>query len=110
MTDNTDKLSVDKWAELDKLTYEWIHKNVDSTLGFINWSAGHKSLTDFVAQLLTKERERMIGRFLEIVGEDDKEVRGTTQNADNPAHHTKKTIHRNQLRHDIKKQLKGLEQ
>lgn len=41
----------------------------------------------------------------EIIGADDKEVRGTTHNPDNPKHWTRKTAHRNELRADQRKQL-----
>lgn len=120
----TDKLNVDKkWAELDKLTYEWIHKNVDSTLGFINWTAGHKSLTDFVAQLLTKERERVIDGVVGLVDYFDfvepcepdctKERHAYHQGQWDMAGRMNKALgldpHPQPL-DDIKKQLKGLEQ
>lgn len=36
--------------------------------------------------------------ILDIIGDDDKQVRGSTQNPDNPAHHTKRTKFRNELR------------
>lgn len=41
----------------------------------------------------------------EVVGEDDKDVRGTTQNPDNPAYHTKRAKFKNELRAEQRNKL-----
>lgn len=48
---------LDSEEELEQATQEWIDKNVDPTLGFVNWTTGHKSLTTFVHR---REQEAVI--------------------------------------------------
>ena len=44
----------------------------------------------------------------EVVGEDDKDVRGTTQNPENPAYHTKRAKFKNELRAEQRQKAKEL--
>lgn len=43
----------------------------------------------------------------EVIGEDDKDVRGTTQNPDNPIYHTKRTKFNNELRAEQRAIIRG---
>lgn len=43
--------------------------------------------------------------LMECVGEDDSDVRGTTQNTNNPKYWTKRTKARNELREEIRANL-----
>jgi len=51
-------------------------------------------------------KEAILSDLLELIGEDDIEVRGTTQNPDNPKHWTRKTANRNQLRQELRDKVK----
>jgi len=44
--------------------------------------------------------------MLELIGEDDTEVRGTTQNSTNPKYWTKRTKTKNELRQELRNKLK----
>lgn len=49
-----------------------------------------------------KIRQHMLSEALELIGEDDNEVRGTTQSPDNPNYWTKRTKHRNELKAELR--------
>lgn len=46
--------------QIHELTGDWIDKNVHSTLGFINWTSGHNSLTTFVVDLITASNQQLL--------------------------------------------------
>jgi len=47
-------------------------------------------------------RQHMLSEALVLIGEDDNEVRGTTQSPDNPNYWTKRTKHRNELKAELR--------
>lgn len=49
-----------------------------------------------------KIRQHMLSEALVLIGEDDNEVRGTTQSPDNPNYWTKRTKHRNELKAELR--------
>lgn len=50
---------------IHKLTDEWIIANVDSHLGFVNWTNGHNRLTDFVMQQLADHDAKLITAYID---------------------------------------------
>lgn len=51
----------------------------------------------------SKIRQHMLSEAMGLLGEDDNEVRGTTQSPDNPNYWTKRTKHRNELKAELRK-------
>ena len=59
-----------------------------------------------VEEMRAQAKQAILSDLLELIGEDDIEVRGTTQNPDNPKHWTRKTANRNQLRQELRDKVK----
>lgn len=49
-----------------------------------------------------------LSQVLEALGDDDKDVRGTSQNPNNPNYHTKRTKYRNELRQELRTKFNKL--
>lgn len=54
----------------------------------------------------TQDKKAILSDLLELIGEDDTEVRGTTQNSTNPKYWTKRTKTKNELRQELRNKLK----
>ena len=51
-------------------------------------------------------RQAVGEEMLEIIGENDHETRGTTQNPNNEKYHTRKSKNRNELKAEIRQKIK----
>ena len=56
---------------------------------------------DNMPEAIAKIRQHMLSEALVLIGEDDNEVRGTTQSPDNPNYWTKRTKHRNEIKAEL---------
>lgn len=50
-------------AALHERTGQWINKNVDSRLGFVNWTNGHNNLTDFVLNEIAQSQTHLLANI-----------------------------------------------
>ncbi len=60
----------------------------------------------YKVNLAKQAKQALYKDMLELIGEDDTEVRGTTQNSTNPKYWTKRTKTKNELRQELRNKLK----
>ena len=93
-------MKADFITDLDSMLYELIKTKFDDLDPFEQAQYAHARADEVVALIKKKA--------MEVVGEDDREVRGTTQNPDTPNYHTKRTKFRNELRAEQLNKLKSI--
>ena len=89
-------------------TEDWLNEIVGK-VGFKSYQAGKSGKDHELEQTQimhsrakAKIRQHMLSEALVLIGEDDNEVRGTTQSPDNPNYWTKRTKHRNELKAELR--------
>jgi hypothetical protein len=65
----------------------------------IRYTKADQELVDEAEQAINAY---ILGEVMELIGEDDTEVRGTTQNSTNPKYWTKRTKTKNELRQELR--------
>jgi len=75
----------------------WLKEELEELL-FGEHDDEHKAIDEAIAKI----RQHMLSEALVLIGEDDNEVRGTTQSPDNPNYWTKRTKHRNELKAELR--------
>ena len=92
-------------AILAKLQYNHAHQFTDPD-GGIDRATATQQILELLTQRELQSRNKLFNLIeSEVIGEDDKDVRGTTQNPDNPIYHTRRTKHNNELRATQRTQL-----
>jgi len=87
-------------------TEDWLDEILADSLQQAYWHGELKKTDGVLMPVLdeakAKIRQHMLSEALVLIGEDDNEVRGTTQSPDNPNYWTKRTKHRNELKAELR--------
>ena len=85
-------------------TEDWLDDLLEQAAQGIEHSGCDDSCSErnFYPEAESKIRQHMLSEALVLIGEDDNEVRGTTQSPDNPNYWTKRTKHRNELKAELR--------
>ena len=93
-----------KLLEMLKHLYTTAVQDAD---GVMAGRKGYRMRYDEVPEQMEKAIRQAVGKeMLEIIGENDHETRGTTQNPNNEKYHTRKSKNRNELKAEIRQKIK----
>lgn len=91
----------------DELSIDSIMQGLANTV-FQHGKATRTNTPFHDGEPIKEAKQALFQLLLEVIGEDDTRVRGTTQNPENPLYWTKRTKHRNELRQEYHTKLHQL--